>query len=129
MNIILIMSDTLRFDHLGCYGNDWIHTPYIDRFAQDAIVFDRAHCGSFPTVPCRNDVLTGRWTFTYKPWAPLGADETVLAEVLGEAGYLTALFVDTPHPFAPGFNYQRGFKAWELIRGQEHLERSWRHCA
>lgn len=119
MNVILIFSDTLRADFLGCYGNDWIHTPYIDRFAQDAIIFDRAHCGSFPTVPCRNDVFTGRWTFTYKPWAPLGADETVLAEVLNEAGYLTALFVDTPHPFAPGFNYQRGFQAWELIRGQE----------
>jgi arylsulfatase A-like enzyme len=120
MNVILIFSDTLRVDSLGCYGNDWIHTPYIDRFAQEAIVFDRAHCGSFPTVPCRNDVLTSRWTFTYKPWAPLGDDEVVLSEVLNEAGYLTALFADTPHPFAPGFNYQRGFQAWELIRGQEH---------
>jgi arylsulfatase A-like enzyme len=120
MNVILIFSDTLRPDFLGCYGNDWIHTPYIDRFAQDAIIFDSAHCGSFPTVPCRNDVLTSRWTFTYKPWAPLGVDEIVLQEVLNEAGYLTALFVDTPHPFAPGFNYQRGFQAWDLIRGQEH---------
>jgi len=120
MNVILIFSDTLRVDFLGCYGNDWIHTPYIDRFAQDAIVFDRAYCGSFPTVPCRNDVLTGRWTLTYKPWAPLGTDEVVLAEVLNEAGCLTALFADTPHPFAPGFNYQRGFQAWELLRGQEH---------
>jgi len=120
MNVILIFSDTLRVDFLGCYGNAWVHTPYIDRVAQDAIVFDRAYCGSFPTVPCRNDVLTGRWTCTYKPWAPLGADEVVLAEVLNEAGYLTALFADTPHPFAPGFNYQRGFQAWDLIRGQEH---------
>jgi arylsulfatase A-like enzyme len=120
MNVILIFSDTLRADYLGCYGNDWVHTPYIDRFARDAIIFDRAHCGSFPTVPCRNDVLTSRWTFTYKPWAPLGDDEVVLQEVLGEAGYLTALCVDTPHPFAPGFNYQRGFEAWELLRGQEH---------
>lgn len=120
MNVILIFSDTLRADFLGCYGNDWVHTPYIDRLAQEAIVFDRAHCGSFPTVPCRNDVFTGRWTCTYKPWAPLGADEVVLAEMLNEAGYLTALFVDTPHPFAPGFNYQRGFQAWELVRGQEN---------
>ena len=120
MNVILIFSDTLRVDFLGCYGNDWMHTPYIDRLAQDAIIFDRAHCGSFPTVPCRNDILTGRWTFTYKPWAPLGTDEIVLPEVLNEAGFLTALFADTPHPFAPGFNYQRGFQAWELIRGQEH---------
>ncbi|HIC89212.1 MAG TPA: sulfatase, partial [Anaerolineae bacterium] len=120
MNVILIFSDTLRPDFLSCYGNDWIHTPYLDRFAQDAYIFDRAHCGSFPTVPCRNDVLTGRWTLVYKPWAPLGADEITLPELLNEAGYVTSLFVDTPHPFAPGFNYQRGFQAWELIRGQEH---------
>jgi len=38
---------------------------------------------------------------------------------LNAAGYVTALFADTPHPFAPGYNYQRGFQAWEVIRGQE----------
>ena len=120
MNVILVFSDTLRADFLGCYGNKWVHTPYINRFAKEAIVFNRAHCGSFPTVPCRNDVFTGRWTLAYKPWAPLDDNEVVLAEVLNEAGYLTALFADTPHPFAPGFNFQRGFQAWELIRGQEN---------
>lgn len=31
MNVILIISDTLRRDHLGCYGNDWIRTPHLDR--------------------------------------------------------------------------------------------------
>lgn len=118
MNVILIISDTLRRDFLGCYGNAWIHTPYIDRFARDAIRFDRAYCSSYGTVLCRNDIMTGRWTCTYKQWGPLGTDEIILAEVLNEAGYLTALFADTPHPFKPGFNYQRGFQAWELIRGQ-----------
>ena len=34
MNIILIVSDTLRRDHLGCYGNNWISTPNIDKFAK-----------------------------------------------------------------------------------------------
>ena len=91
MNVILIFSDTLRADFLGCYGNEWVHTPYIDRLARDAIIFDRAHHGSFPTVPCRNDTFTGRWTCTYKPWAPLGAAEVVLAEVLNEANGRTVL--------------------------------------
>ncbi len=120
MNVVLIISDSLRVDHVGCYDQGRIHTPYLDHFARDAVRFDRAYCGSFPTVPCRNDIMTGRWTFTYKPWSPLGDDEVVLSETLNGAGYLTALFADTPHPFAPGFNYQRGFQAWELIRGQEH---------
>lgn len=120
MNVILIVSDTLRVDFLGCYGNNRIHTPYLDRFARDAIRFERAYSGSFATVPCRNDIMTSRWTLAYKPWAPLDENEVVLSETLNTAGYVTGLFADTPHPFAPGFNYQRGFQAWELIRGQEH---------
>src|SRR4029078_9525430 len=38
---------------------------------------------------------------------------------LNPAGIVTGLVVDTPHPFTPGFNYQRGFQSWEVIRGQE----------
>lgn len=119
VNFILIISDTFRRDHLGCYGNPWIRTPYLDRFAQEATVFDRAFVGSFPTVPLRNDILTGRYTFTYKPWSPAGPDP-MLQEILGGHGVLTAAFADTPHPFAPPYGYQRGFAAWEQIRGQEN---------
>ena len=36
MNFIIIVSDTLRRDHLGCYGNDWVSTPHIDAFAAKA---------------------------------------------------------------------------------------------
>ncbi len=118
-NVILIISDTLRRDTLSCYRGDWVHTPHLNRFAQQAVVFDNAYLSSFPTVPLRNDVLTGRYTFTYKPWAPLDRDELTLQETLRDAGILTSLVADTPHPFAPGYNYQRGFAAWEVIRGQE----------
>jgi len=119
MNTIVIISDTLRRDFLGCYGNEWIHTPYLDRIAEEAIVFDRARAGSFPTVPCRHDVFTGRWTMAFKPWSPLDGDQVVLSELLGRAGYVTGCFVDVPNAFSPGYNYQRGFQAWEVIRGQE----------
>lgn len=120
MNVILVISDTLRRDHLGCYGNPWIRTPHLDDFAQECLILEQAYISSFPTVPCRNDILVGRYTFTYKPWAPLGRDEVTLQDLLRDAGIVTGLVVDTPHPFAPGFNYQRGFQSWEVIRGQEH---------
>jgi arylsulfatase A-like enzyme len=126
-NVILIISDTLRRDCVGVYGSPpWFadrsptFTPHLDRFAQRCVLFDRAFSSSFPTVPLRNDIVTGRATFTYKQWAPLQANEPTLQEALNEAGIVTALVADTPHPFAPGFNYQRGFQSWELIRGQEH---------
>jgi len=59
MNIIIIVSDTLRRDHLGCYGNKWISTPNIDKFSKISLVFDNAYIGSFPTVPHRRDLFTG----------------------------------------------------------------------
>ena len=40
MNVVFIVSDTLRRDHLGCYGNEWIRTPRIDRLASESVVFD-----------------------------------------------------------------------------------------
>jgi arylsulfatase A-like enzyme len=123
-NVILIISDTLRRDCVSVYGEPgWfgrpVETPHLARFAERATVFDRAYSSSFPTVPLRNDILTGRATFTYKQWAPLDRDDVTLPEILKDHGIVTGLVVDTPHPFAPGFNYQRGFQSWELIRGQE----------
>ena len=119
MNFIYINSDTLRRDHLGCYGNEWIHTPSIDSFAGESVVFDRAYTGSFPTVPNRRDVLTGRYTFTYTDWAVLSWGEIVLPQVLGKAGYTSYMVLDTPHIIANGFGYDRGFSGWKWIRGQE----------
>ncbi len=119
MNIILIVSDTLRRDHLGCYGNKWICTPFIDRFSKISLVFKNAYIGSFPTVPHRRDLFTGRFIFTYSGWSPLTSKEIVISEILGEKGYLSMFVADTPHTTAPGYNYQRGFLAWIRIRGQE----------
>jgi len=119
MNFILIVSDTLRRDHLGCYGNDWISTPHIDRFAERSLVFDQCYAGSFPTVPNRRDIITGRFTASYTPWAPLSLDETILSEVLLDAGYLTMMVCDCPHILENGYHYDRGFEGFEWIRGQE----------
>ena len=120
MNIILIVSDTFRRDHLGCYGNPWISTPNLDKLARDSAVFDRAYAASFPTVPNRYDLLTGRYTYTYGCWQPLPKDEIILPEVLKEAGYVTMHIADTPHHLENGFYFDRGFDGWKWIRGQEH---------
>ncbi len=45
MNVIVIMNDSFRRDHLGCYGNEWIQTPNLDNLARESIVFDRAYNG------------------------------------------------------------------------------------
>jgi len=120
MNLILIVSDTFRRDHLGCYGNSWMRTPNLDSLAEESVIFDRAYTASFPTVPHRMDLLTGRYTFTYSGWRPLSRDEVVLADVLREAGYVTMMIADTPHILKDGYNFDRGFDGWIWIRGQEN---------
>ena len=52
MNIIIIATDSLRADHLACYGGD-IKTPNYDKFAEDSAVFDQAYAENLPTMPCR----------------------------------------------------------------------------
>ncbi|UCH35567.1 MAG: sulfatase [Armatimonadota bacterium] len=120
MNFIVIISDTLRRDHLGLYGNKWISTPHLDRFAERCVICDHAYTGSFPTIPHRTDVMTGQYCFTYTDWAPLARDSVVLSQVLGDAGYLTYMIVDTPHMIRDGSYFDRGFTGWQWIRGQEN---------
>jgi arylsulfatase A-like enzyme len=119
MNFIVIIADTLRRDHLGCYGNPWISTPHIDGFAAKSLLFSNAYSGSFPTVPHRRDVLTGRFTASYTGWAPLSADEVVLPQVLKEQDYVSMMVCDCPHILENGYHYDRGFDGFEWIRGQE----------
>jgi len=119
-NVVIIISDTMRRDHLGCYGNDWIRTPNLDRLAGESFVFDNAYAASFPTVPNRCDVMTGQFTFVDFEWSPLPADKPVVAEALGEAGYTTYFCVDTPHIARGQQNFFRGFSGYDWIRGQEN---------
>jgi len=118
MNILLLVSDTFRRDHLGCYGNREIKTPRLDWLASRSIVFNRCYTCSFPTVPCRADLFTGRWTFTYHGWQPLPLEEKVLAQILSENGYNTMGVADTPFLVKDGFHYDRGFKDFIWVRGQ-----------
>jgi arylsulfatase A-like enzyme len=118
MNIILIISDTLRQDHLGIYGNDKIRTPNLDSFAKKSAIFDRCFVGSYPTLPNRGDLITGKYNFAYLGWAPLPMNEITLAGLLTRAGYLTAGIADTPFYMRHGYGYDRGFDDFIFIRGQ-----------
>jgi len=120
MNIIQIVSDTFRRDFLGCYGNSWVHTEHLNRFAKESVVFDRAYIASFPTIPNRHDLFTGRYTFVYSMWSPLPKDEVILSQLLRQAGYTTMLIVDTYHMIRDAHYFDRGFDGWWWIRGQEH---------
>ncbi len=120
MNVILIVTDTFRRDHLPCYGNAEVITPNLDRFAQQALIFEDCYAASFPTVPARADLMTGRYTFAYLPWGPLPQDEVTMAGLISAAGYRTAMIADTPFLARRGYGQDRGFQEFIYIRGQLH---------
>jgi len=113
VNIIVICLDSLRWDYLGYNGNDWIRTPAIDAFVRKATRFDRAYCASFPTIPMRTDCFTGNTNWPRYGWKPLGKDEVTLTRCLREAGYYTALILDTGHMI--GTDFQKDFDEYDFI--------------
>lgn len=119
MNIIWIMADSLRYDHVGANGNMWIKTPNLDRFAANSVVFERAFQLSFPTLPTRTDMLTGRYTFPRRGWAALESSDVIAADLFRKAGIYSHLIFDTYHLKNVWHNFDRGFGGWEWIRGQE----------
>jgi arylsulfatase A-like enzyme len=121
MNVILVILDSLRKDHVGAYGNDRIRTPALDAVARDGLRFTRAHPDAMPTLPARRAIHTGARTFPLGPpaygWGPIPAGQPTLAEVLKGEGYSTHIVTDTYHQFP--LNFGRGFGAIRAIRGQE----------
>jgi arylsulfatase A-like enzyme len=119
MNIALLIIDTLRYDYIGANGNDWMQTPNLDRLASESWCFDNAFAASFPTIPYRRDVMTGRYGGPFHVWQPLSHDDYTLPWALGGSGYATQLIHDTPHLVNGGHNFDWPFHAWTFVRGAE----------
>jgi arylsulfatase A-like enzyme len=116
-NFILLSIDTLRADHLGCYGYDRNTSPNIDRLAGRSVRFDQARASTPWTLPSHVEMLTGRHPadvgiVDYESSIP--ADVTLLAEPLSAAGYRTAAFVDgVSDGFVGGARgFARGFASY-----------------
>ena len=118
MNLIVIVSDSYRYDNLAV-GGGRARTPELDAFIARASLFENAYISSFPTIPNRTDCITGRYTFPFHGWQPIDPTVPVLAGLLSEAGYVTQLLCDTPHLMKGSTWFDRGFDAAYGIRGQE----------
>jgi arylsulfatase A-like enzyme len=95
-NLILITIDTLRADHLGCYGYPPARTPVIDRFAEKNITFTRAFCHAPITTPSHASLFTSQYPFQtglLNNTERLDTDAVTLAEAFQSRGYHTAGFV------------------------------------
>jgi arylsulfatase A-like enzyme len=119
LNLVVIIADTFRWDHLGSYGPTHVKTPCLDELARQGVVFENAFADGLPTIPCRRVYHTGRSVLPGAAWIPHPAGEVNLAQILGAHGFWTGLVADVYHYFKPDMNLHAGFDTWEWIRGQE----------
>ncbi|MGF1471366.1 MAG: sulfatase-like hydrolase/transferase [Rubrobacteraceae bacterium] len=132
MNVVLVVIDSLRKDHIGAYGGDKAKTPNLDAFAGESLKFTQAYPEAAPTIPARRAIHTGYRSFPFRDWSPrpdydvnlygwrpIPEDQSTLAETLRDDGYSTMIITDTLHMFRPSYNFHRGFGVFEFIRGQE----------
>ncbi|MCC6730220.1 MAG: sulfatase [Chthonomonadales bacterium] len=112
MNIVLILVDTLRADHLGCYGYPKPTSPAIDRLAAEGVLFERCYAPGIPTTPAHTTIYTGMHPLSHNVVAHGGSVDLdrripVLAELLQRAGYTTCA-VDNLYDIKPWL--ARGFE-------------------
>jgi arylsulfatase A-like enzyme len=129
MNVVVVVMDTLRRDHVSCYGterpsqhlNKPIKTPNLDKLAERGTTFEQAYLGSFPCMPVRRDLWTGRYEFPWRSWGPLEDDDLDVVNLLRSYGLISMLVSDHYHVLErDAGNYHFGFNGWDMIRGQEH---------
>src|SRR3546814_5164565 len=87
-NILWVCTDQQRWDTLGCYGNDHVETPHLDRLAKQGVLFERAFCQSPVCTPSRASFLTGRYPRTTRcrqNGQSIPADERLISRLLADA--------------------------------------------
>ncbi len=98
-SVVLITLDTVRADHIGCYGYRRIETPSIDRLADEGIRFEHAYAQVPLTLPSHTVIMTGKYPMSNGVrdlTSPgLSASVPTIAGIMRQNGYTTAAFVSS----------------------------------
>jgi arylsulfatase A-like enzyme len=118
-DVVLIVIDTLRADHLRLYGYERDTAPHLSAFARQAVTYRHAVAPGTWTVPSHATMFTGLWPsqhgaeraegdrVTARPMRP---EVRTLAEILGESGFHSAAFVGNWTFVTPSLGFGRGFR-------------------
>jgi hypothetical protein len=123
-NVLLVTIDTLRADHVGCYGHAGVATPVLDGLASRGVRFGTAVAHVPLTAPSHASILTGRTPLGHglrdNGGFALPEGARSLAEDFRQAGYRTAAFV-SGFPLDRRFGFDRGFQTYDdhLPRGND----------
>lgn len=129
-DVYLITIDTLRADHVHCYGYNPIKTPALDALAKDGVRFVNAFTPSPITNTSHTSILTGLLPTSHGVTdfgRPLPADHATVAELLKQNGYSTAAFIGSvvldSRTLAPGLD--RGFDYYDNFPEHSHTKSRW----
>ncbi len=115
-NLLLISIDTLRADHLGCYGYERDTSPGIDELAKDAVLFENAIIPAPYTGPSHATMMTGLYPAAHGVLTNgyrLHEETTTLAERLRGEGFKTAAFVAAKSVLGKRFGFNQGFEVFK----------------
>lgn len=125
-NIVFILADDLGYGDLGCYGQERIRTPNIDRLAARGRRFTQCSAGSTVCAPSRCSLMTGlhagHGRVRGNALVPLRPEDVTIAEVLKPAGYATGIFGKwgLGEPGTTGLPNRQGFDEWFGYLNQRH---------
>jgi arylsulfatase A-like enzyme len=132
MNVLLLIIDSLRPDHVGAYGSPQIRTPNVDALCARGLRFNRAFPEAMVTIPARRSIFTTRRIFPFRDfvpneelgqspgWLPIDDTEHTFTRELRRHGYWTAQVSDNPHlAFTKAFEpFRKSFDHWKSVVGQ-----------
>lgn len=125
-NIIYIMADDLGYGDLGCYGQETIQTPHIDRLAAEGMKFNQFYAGATVCAPSRCVLMTGLHTghcyIRGNAKLNLRPSDVTVAELLKSAGYTNGLFGKwgVGHEGSTGTPNKQGFDQFFGYLDQHH---------
>ena len=116
-NILVIGVDSLRADHLSCYGYHRLTSPHIDRFAAQGTLFENVFSPHIPTTSGFTSMLSGLDAFSTQVVAlmhqgPIRPEVTMLPELLGDLGYNTTCVGLGQNKSSRGFDTYLSYQAW-----------------
>jgi arylsulfatase A-like enzyme len=132
MNVLLLIIDSLRPDHVGAYGSPQVQTPNVDSLARRGLRFNRAFPEAMVTIPARRSIFTCKRIFPFRNfvpnpelgrspgWLPIDDTKHTFTTVLQNEGYWVAQVSDNPHlAFANAFEpFRQSFDKWISVVGQ-----------
>jgi len=115
-NLLMLAVDSLRRDHLSCYGYHRRTSPHVDHLAERGVLFENMFSAYVPTTPGYSSMLTGRDVMatgmvSLSPKGPLDPGQPTLGELLRDHGYVSSCVGFGPG-FWRGFDRYADYEAW-----------------